>query len=85
MADANAPENREIRRRPAAFVECPRCHKRVTLTQETEEWTQRRDGTWEHADYGPPVGDCCGLAFIDSPWDGIQAFVIDAERTEVQG
>jgi len=47
-------------------VECPRCGKNVTLHQETEE-----------LGYGPKTGDCCGLAFLDSRWDGLMTFKIE--------
>jgi len=70
-------ENREVRRRPTAVVQCPRCGKQVTLIAETEEWVESRGGIWKHSGYGPGCGDCCGLAFLDSPWDGIMTFQIE--------
>lgn len=72
-------ELRETRRRPCAKVECPQCGKSVTLWQETEEWTQTRTGRWRHYAYGPGSGECCGLAFLDSEWDGLMTFRLPAE------
>ena len=72
-------EDKEVRTRAIGTVQCPRCGKSVTLVQETEEWTERRDGTWKHFGYGHGVGDCCGLAFLDSPWDGLMTFRIDTQ------
>jgi|ERR1700722_6887475 len=69
-------EKREVRKRPSAEVECPRCGSTVTLIEETEQWIEK-DGLWIHDEYGPGVGDCCGLVFLDDPWGGIQCFVLE--------
>lgn len=74
VAPPRRENNREIRSRPCATTQCPRCGQRVTLTQETEEWTHNSDGYWQHFGYGPGVGECCGLAFCDSEWDGLMIF-----------
>lgn len=74
MITKTVKDNREIRTRPEAIVQCPRCGKKVTLIAETEEWTEGRDGVWKHYSYGPGVGECCGVAFLDDPWGGLKAF-----------
>lgn len=62
--------DRETRRRPCGRVQCPKCHRPFTLWQETDEWIQARTGRWRHCEYGPPTGECCGVAYLDS-FDGM--------------
>lgn len=72
-------DDREVRTKPSAVTQCPKCGKKVTLIEETEEWTQRRDGSWRHFSYGPGTGECCGLAFLDDPWEGLKVFCLEAK------
>lgn len=67
-------DTREVRTQPTATVECPKCRNSVTLVQETDEWVESTDGSWKHAEYGPGVGECGGLLFLDCLWDGIKVF-----------
>ena len=69
-------DTREIRKRPSAVIRCPQCGSKITLMQETHEWNSHG----EHTDYGPGIGECCGVAYLDDPWDGIQAFRIPLEN-----
>jgi hypothetical protein len=76
-------EDREIRRRPEAQIECPKCGKPVTLVAETHEWAQR-GGRWRHTEYGPATGECCGLAFLDAMGE-ILSFVIEQDPKQTEG
>lgn len=72
--------NHERRERLDAIVECPRCGEELGLIADTEAWTKGRDGRWEHSEYGPAMGVCCGLLFADS-WDGCRTYELGGKMT----
>lgn len=63
------------------LIACPRCQAAVELVAETAAWTQGEDGRWQHTEYGPPVGEHCGLAFLDDPFTGVKAYRLPQETT----
>ena len=70
--DADGYERKE---RHVGLAECPGCGARIGLVDETEEWTQGRDGRRDHKSYGPAQGVCnaCYLLIVDS-FDGCRVY-----------
>jgi len=64
----------EQRRACFALIACPHCQATVELVAESSAWTQREDGRWQHIEYGPPLGECCGRVYMDDPFEGVRSF-----------
>lgn len=74
-------EGYERRERVGAIAECPDCGNEVALVQETEEWTQRKDGRWRHSSYGPAMGTCCGNLIVDS-FEGCEVYRLPKQEAK---
>lgn len=55
----------EHRNRCTEIIACPTCESSIRLNQCTEEWARQAGGNHIHLRYGPAMGTCCGVLFVD--------------------
>lgn len=77
-------DGHEMRERLEAEVECSECGKVVRLWSETVQWVPgkvdkaTRIMAWDHGQYGPATGECCGMLVV-SDFEGVQSYIVEGD------